>query len=339
MNDYFENKESMYIAVEKVMTDNEPRWAGVPKMVSIVNTFRGRLASINSLREIQEENLKGITQDKEARKNIMANLALRIAGAMVAYADETNNNELKKNIGYTLTELIKPRDTTGKSRCQKIYNKAVPLAPILADYGIHDTDISALQGAITAYGLIIEKPRTAKSMSKAAGKEMKGMFKDTDGLLKNKMDKLMLQYKKIEGILPGGVTGTPVPDPAVPVIPISIGTDGAVSPPPVILPVADFYEQYKNAREILNLGKHTFLLKEILIPKGGAELKIDKVVDQQWAENTGTTILNMRNDGSDEAMPIYVGDKMKVNSPTFIIFVSNRSATVDGKIKLKVYKK
>ena len=332
MKSVLENRLSMYIAVDEVMTDNATRWAGVPRLVTAVTEHKGNIAKIKSLREVQEGNLKGITEDKTKRRTRMADLAMKIIGAMVAYAVDHDNNEMKRDIGYTRSELVRGRDTTALSRCQKIYNKASRLVPALLEYGITPDNISALAGAIATFDLIIEKPRTAQTMETAALEEMEKVDNATSALLRNRMDKLMLQFKTIET---GFVIGAPLPSSAVPVT----GPEGSSYPvPPVILPAVDFYLEYIHAREILDLGKHTFHFVNLTVPKG-LSITIPKCVDQEFAFNIGKTILTFRNIQSDEGVIMEPGDKNKVNSPTGVIEITNRDSKKNGKIRVKVYKK
>jgi len=194
MNDKQENKLSMFLSTEEELTNNSSTWAGVPKMASAVTSFSGKIVSIQSLREVQEENLKGIPQDKQARRITMADLALKVSGGVMAYADDNDNNALKKSVSYTRTQLTAGRDTTAKLRATKILNKATPLISLLGDYGIVSADLTALTGAISAYGLLIGKWRTAKSVAKAAGEMMVIELKEADRILNEKIDKMMRQY-------------------------------------------------------------------------------------------------------------------------------------------------
>lgn len=215
MNDKQENKLSMFIATEDELTNNNSLWAGVPKMVAAVTNFSGKIVSIQSLREVQEENLKGITQDKEARRETMVDLALKVSGGVMAYADDNNNNALKKSVSYSRSALLKGRDTTSKLRCTKILNKANPIISSLNDYGITPSDLTALQGAISTYSALIGTPRTARATEKAAGEQMEIEIKEATKILKEKIDKMMRQY---------------------------------------IISAPEFHKAYSSCREIMNIG-------------------------------------------------------------------------------------
>lgn len=194
MNDRQENKLSMFLSTEEELNNNSSQWAGVLKMAAAVTNFSGKIVSIQTLREVQEENRKGIPQDKQARRETMADLALKVSGGVMVYADDNNDSSLKKSVSYTRTQLVKGRDTTSKLRCTKILNKATPLISLLGDYGITSADLTALQGAISAYSLFIGKARTAQAVAKAAGEMMAIELKEADRILKEKIDKMMRQY-------------------------------------------------------------------------------------------------------------------------------------------------
>src|ERR1051326_4851813 len=241
MDQKHENRFSMFLTVKEVLEENISHLSEVRKLAEAFTSFSGKVSSIQNLAAEQKENLKGITQDKQHARVNMANLALKIAGAVIAYADDNNNNELKRNVDFSLSELIYGRDTLSKSRCMKILAKATANILVLSDYGITPADLGALEGSIATYSLLLGKPRTAKSIAKAAGAQMLIAFDDADRILKQKIDKLMLHFK--------GLAASPVPPPSA-----ATGADsaGAVSPPPVILPVVDLYTEYINAREVID---------------------------------------------------------------------------------------
>ena len=71
MQDRQENKLSMYLAVQKVCTDNNGVWSGLPAFVSSFSAFEGKIADIEAVRLIQEQDTTGIAVDKtELREDL-----------------------------------------------------------------------------------------------------------------------------------------------------------------------------------------------------------------------------------------------------------------------------
>jgi len=63
------------------------------------------------------------------------------------------------------------------------------------------------------------------------------------------------------------------------------------------------------------------------------------VVDQHTAKNVGNTILAWRDSLNDEPRALEPGEEVKINTPTGILLVKNRSTEEDGKFRVQVYKK
>lgn len=136
MNQKQENKLKMYLAVHEVLKENEASWNTLPAFVKAFTGFDAKVAEINQSRLVQENKVTGITQDKAARKIQLAEAALKVAGAVQAYANDNDSNELFESVNYSLSELKFATDTAALERAQAILNKAAENVSALADYGI-----------------------------------------------------------------------------------------------------------------------------------------------------------------------------------------------------------
>lgn len=79
-----------------------------------------------------------------------------------------------------------------------IHDEANGVLPSLGDYGVAVTDLMNLQGLITAWGTQSQAPRMAISERKAATQTLPSLFKDSDAILKKRMDKLMEKFRANE---------------------------------------------------------------------------------------------------------------------------------------------
>lgn len=193
-----ENKFSMYFAVQKVCTDNNSVWSGLPAFVNAFGEFEGVIQSIQSNRLVQEQDTKGVTQDKGSAGGVLIEQALKVSTAVHAYATDVNNNTLREKINYTLSDLKKARDTILIDKCQLIHDEANNVVANLGDYGITVAELADLQGKIDDYEAIVAGPRNAITDRSTATAELENLFKSGDDVLDNKLDKLMTQFKQTD---------------------------------------------------------------------------------------------------------------------------------------------
>lgn len=211
----------MYRVAEKLLDDNNIIWNGTPAFVTTKGAFSAKITAIFTATQQQQAIITGISTDKKVLKVSLIDTAAPVAAAVIAYASQTNNNELLDAVNFTHAQLIATRDDMLAGRCQTIHDKANANLVALAAYGITAPVLTTLQNSITAYNTKVPAPGTAKQSKKTATINLRNLFKETDTILKLQLDKLMLPYKSTN---------------------------------------SDFYNNYLGAREIIDLGgTHTKL--------------------------------------------------------------------------------
>lgn len=216
MTDRQENKRSMYLAVQRVCNRHNNIWSGLGAFVTAFGDFEGIIQQIGDARLIQEGQTVGIAENKQKEEDEMIDKTIEVGSAVFAYASDIGDNELREKIDYSPSSLRRSRDTVLKDRCQLVHDEANNVIANLSDYGIVAADLTDLQNAIDNYVDIIAKPRTAIGTRATATTQLVDLFKQGDGVLNDRMDRLVEQYKKDE---------------------------------------QKFYREYKNARIIVDLGK------------------------------------------------------------------------------------
>lgn len=198
MTDKQENKRSMYIAVQKTCNANNTVWSGLPAFVTAFGEFETTLADIDTQRTIQEGKITGIAENKSKEEEEMRQVTIEMASAVFAYASKINDNELKEKVNYTPSDLRNSRDTILKDICQTIHDEAANVIADLADYGKTPADLTNLQKEIDDFVAILAKPRTAIGTRATATSKLIELFQQGDDLLKNQLDKLMVNFQTSE---------------------------------------------------------------------------------------------------------------------------------------------
>lgn len=218
MTDRQENKFSMYLATQAVLDNNNAVWAGTPAFVTAKGALDDAISGISKARQTQEKQTKGVTEDKSVAKEAAITKAVSVAAGTFAYASVTGNNTLKEQVNYSPTELRQSRDTILADRLRVIFNAASDNAAALVDYGIQAGDLTDLDALITAYEDVLEAPRTAIGERANATSELESLFDTADTILKEQLDKLVEIFKAS---------------------------------------ALEFYNQYKSARVIVDLGRRS----------------------------------------------------------------------------------
>ena len=191
MNQNQENKFSMYLVVQKVLTAHQGMWNGTPAFVTANTAFNNVINAISTAAQKQMKGSSGATLDKLDAKKAMIDKAIDIKSAVIAYASANKNNTLKEKMEKSRSDMESMRDTLIGDFCQLVYNEASPLAAQLVSYGVTAGELSALQTAINAYKALIGAPRVSIGEESSATLELDGLFGQGDALLKDQIDKLM----------------------------------------------------------------------------------------------------------------------------------------------------
>jgi len=232
MNARQENKFSMYLLVKILLNTFNAIWAGIPGFVLAVNEFFGKLTDIDGDVQVQETKKTGITKNKKKAKKSLIDKALEVMGALQKIATDTNDDELYDDVNFTESQLSNTRDTILLERVAIIKTAATAHAAELLGEGIDAADLTEFNDRITLYAGIVSSPTQARSNKKIATANLKIHVKDTDTILKKKLDKLMLQFKDTN---------------------------------------PDFYDAYKNDRIVIDLGiHHTRVVGVVRDPDGNA---------------------------------------------------------------------
>lgn len=196
MNDRMENKLSMYLAVKEVLEAHREVWRGMPALSRAIDRFYEQLLTLNILRAEQEASTKGAAMSKRDRKAALIRAALAVTSKVKAYAHETGNRELAETVRYSRSDLEDARDTTLMNICQMLYEKTAPHVKAMAEYQLTDAEMSGLQAATAAYEEVLQKPREAISKRKSSGQALTAAMKETDALLKGRIDELVKTFRE-----------------------------------------------------------------------------------------------------------------------------------------------
>ena len=195
MNATQEAKLSMYRTVELFCDTNNAVASTIPALATAISEFKTKVADIISTEQLAAANLTGIAADKTNLKMNLTQIAADIAAAVFAMASSNNNQTLKKEVDYSVSDLRRIRGEELAPRCRIIHARANANEAALAEYGINKSRIAALNAAIDAYSAQTTKPRNAVTERSTLKSNLSTTFRATDKILKEIMDKLVLNLR------------------------------------------------------------------------------------------------------------------------------------------------
>ncbi|MGA2030321.1 MAG: hypothetical protein ABSG87_09650, partial [Verrucomicrobiota bacterium] len=188
------NKLTMYLAVEGICDGNTTVWQPLQGFADAYADLKTHVTGIQTLAQSQSLNNTGIAVDKHAARAAMCNAAFPISSAIHAYAIKTKNNQLVAQVNFSISDLMSGQAPESVTRCQNIYDTANTNLASLANYGVTAAKMTAFNGAIAAFNLLISAPRDARASGKTTTGQLGGEFDAADEALMQ-MDDLIGQFQ------------------------------------------------------------------------------------------------------------------------------------------------
>ena len=215
MNDKQENKLTMYEAVVNLLDSNTAKIASLTALTDLLTDFKDRVAEIKEKDLLANTAKTGNAAAKASDRTALTEDAITIAAALFALGSATGDDRLKELAAYNKSKFKSLRDTQLAIDVTNIKNLADANAAQLTGYGITAPMIAALDTKLTAFNASMGARETGADISTAAFGQLELKFKEADALLKEQMDKIMEVFRNSD---------------------------------------PQFYNEYKNSREIADLG-------------------------------------------------------------------------------------
>jgi hypothetical protein len=190
-----ENKMMMLKAVLKLLKSKRSLWKDIVPFVNAVNQLEGLVAEIEATRMITDEDHAGLVAEKTALQNSLITTAFEIVSMLHAMASSTKNNVLLGKVSFPISELQRQRDRELATTCKGIVLIARYNLPALEGYPVTESDLVGFEGQISAYEDDLPNHRVSVSERKAANAKLKDLYKETDDLLVNQLDRLMFPFR------------------------------------------------------------------------------------------------------------------------------------------------
>ena len=160
------------------------RWLERVENIEALNTQRSQLDS------------RGVTLDKQARRERLVRAALAVAQPAQAWALENENAELAEIFSVSETALLRGRGQDAIDLSQTVYDTASvsATAAALTAHGVTGAKLKALQDAIKKFSAVLSKPRERIVSRKTATERLALEFREAERCLTEGLDLLISQF-------------------------------------------------------------------------------------------------------------------------------------------------
>ena len=196
MTSLHESKLSMYQSVQLLCANNPTITSTNVAFLEGLNELNVKINDILNFVSTDIKDTSGITNVKNTVKHTLCTIASEIAGFVFAYANVVKNEKLKQEVNYTYNELKRLREDLTIPTVKIIYNATQENLASLGGYGIDASKMQEFSDAIIAYTNALPTIKITKSEKSSVVISLNNLFKETDELLKTRLDKLIALFNK-----------------------------------------------------------------------------------------------------------------------------------------------
>jgi len=195
MNMKQNNKLVSYAATEAVLKAN-PEIAAVSGLRAKVVMLSEKISEINALAGTQTQPLAASTVRRDQIFEAMAETTLEIAGAVANVARDQALPELLQVVRVGRAAFRHLRRSHRIWVAQRVHDAALSVIDHLGVYGVTAETLAAFLARITAASEGVHMPRTTVAAKKAATEQLVSLFRATDALLRDEIDRLLIRLRK-----------------------------------------------------------------------------------------------------------------------------------------------
>ncbi len=197
MNKEQGNYYQMHLNVQGYMDEQTIVWSKIPRIVSYKTDFDALLTRITEVGELSKSTVAVTERKSQLKRAIGAKLAM-LSGAIQAFAYEKDDMDLVKKVSITKSVIEKMKDQEIDATVKSILNPIQENLTELADFGVREEMATELHTTLDDFNALIGKPRAIMNNKYVALDTLEQLFNEVNGLLINKLDKLMLMFKETE---------------------------------------------------------------------------------------------------------------------------------------------
>jgi hypothetical protein len=191
-------KKNMYDKVLLFFANNESLWALFLPLVEAIGLFRDQNKDLVKLMEQQAQEVKGVTDDKDAKLKAAISLTVKAARKARAWAHKSGNLILENLFNVRADDFTHVPEADALTKLNEVHEALNDNKTDLAAYLITDSDITAIGTAIDDFAAAKAAPGNTESSKQAGTEGIEDMMHDMDTELEVIDDLLINQYEADE---------------------------------------------------------------------------------------------------------------------------------------------
>ena len=185
----------MYLNTQTALDNHTNKWNTLPVMVAKKNEYDELIQRIIGQNEKTNPASKGVTESKDMVRNGLTEKVVSLAGTMQAFAAVNEDPILAEKVGLSKSDLMRCRETDLEAMVVPVITEARNHLEALTDYLVTEDMIVEVETSLDNFKALIGQPRTIRNKAFVAKTVLTDLFTQTDELLTNQFDKLMLRYR------------------------------------------------------------------------------------------------------------------------------------------------
>lgn len=191
------NQKEMFDAVLSYMNTTSAVWSAIPKIGSIKNEFETLITSIDDKSVDQNKAQTYLGKEKKQLKRLIAEKADILNDQVEAFALMEDKPDLALRMNQSKTELFLLKNEMFIKKIDEVLLETENnIDPLSAEYGVTAQQVSDLDTDLDNFKGLNGMPRKYQIDSVIATKDLELLFKETNDLLNDKLDKLMKIFKR-----------------------------------------------------------------------------------------------------------------------------------------------
>jgi len=189
-----QNQINMLTSTSVVLAKHNDTWKDHIAFAEGAMEFTDTLPEI----EAQTQLILGSAGASEAKKlatSALNTITGEVMGAVASYAHDTEDAELAAQVAYAASEVTRGKTSDIVARCKNIHAVATENLTALAKYGITAAKLTSFKKRIDAFDKLKVAPRDSVITRRAAGELQEQMVRSASVILRDKLDRLVVQFK------------------------------------------------------------------------------------------------------------------------------------------------
>lgn len=188
----------MFATVAAYLEKDKALWTDTKAMGETVADLQGGIASITAKAGKQQAPQGGPGDEKTQVRENLEDTVLEIADQLAALAARAGDVNLAAQVAITRSAVGKLSADDLEATARRVSAAAAENLTALADYGIAQPEVAALDALVSRFGGLKTGPRTAIASRAAETATLPDAINHVTTILRDRLDKQMTRFRKTQ---------------------------------------------------------------------------------------------------------------------------------------------